>query len=164
LTKAALDSSVIIALSTLGYLNKLKPLFEEIIIAKAVYEEICSAGQGLVGDSELEEAIKNHLIEIKEVKNQILVIALSDSLANGEAETIALALDEHADQIVLDDKAARRKAKALKLNVIGTLRVLRMMYDTKIISKIDLITALEKLEETGFRISKAIIDKVKDEL
>lgn len=164
MTKAALDSSVIIALSTLGYLNKLKPLFEEIIIAKAVYEEICSAGQGLVGDSELEEAIKNHLIEIKEVKNQILVIALSDSLANGEAETIALALDEHADQIVLDDKAARRKAKALKLNVIGTLRVLRMMYDTKIISKIDLITALEKLEETGFRISKAIIDKVKDEL
>jgi len=31
--KAVLNSSVIIALSTLGYLNKLKPLFKEILIA-----------------------------------------------------------------------------------------------------------------------------------
>jgi predicted nucleic acid-binding protein len=151
-------------LSTLGYLNKLKPLFEEILIAKAVCEEICSAGQGLVGDRELEEAINNHLIEVKEVKNQLLVTALLDSLAVGEAETIALAIDEHVDQIVLDDKAARRKAKAMKLNVIGTLRVLRMMYDSKIIDKTDLTKALEKLEETGFRISNDIINKVKDEL
>ena len=164
MTKAALNSSVIIALSTLGHLNKLKPLFEEILIAKAVYEEICSAGQGLVGDRELEEAIKNHLIEVKEVKNQLLVTALLDSLAVGEAETIVLAVDEHADQIVLDDKAARRKAKAMKLNVIGTLRVLRMMYDAKIISKTDLTKALEKLKEIGFRISEDIINKVKDEL
>jgi predicted nucleic acid-binding protein len=164
LTKAALDSSVIITLSALGYLNKLKPLFEKILIAKAVYEEICSAGQGLVGDRELEEAIKNHLIEVKEVKNHLLVTALLDSLAIGEAETIVLAVDEHADQIILDDKAARRKAKAMKLNVIGTLRVLRMMYDVKIIGKTGLIKALEKLEETGFRINKDIINKVKDEL
>jgi predicted nucleic acid-binding protein len=164
LTKAALDSSVIIALSTLGCLNKLKPLFKEIIIAKAVYEEICSAGQGLIGDSELQEAIKNHLIKVKEVKNQLLVTALLDVLAVGEAETIALAIDEHADQIVLDDKAARRKAKAMKLNVIGTLRVLRMMYDAKVISKTDLMKALEQLMEIGFRISEDIVNKVTDEL
>ena len=164
MTKAALDSSVIIALSTLGYLDKLKPLFEEILIAKAVYEEICSAGQGLVGDRELKEAIKNHLIEVKEVKNQLLVTALLDSLAVGEAETIVLAVDEHADQIVLDDKAARRKANAMKLNVIGTLRVLKMMYDAKVIGKTDLMKALEKLEEIGFRISEDIVNKVKDEL
>ena len=164
MTKAALDSSVIITLSALGYLNKLKPIFEEIIVAKAVYEEICSAGQGLVGDLELEEAIKNQLIEVKEVKNQLLVTALLDSLAVGEAETIVLAVDEHANQIVLDDKAARRKAKAMKLPVIGTLRVLKMMYDAKIIDKTDLIKALERLEETGFRISKDIINIVKDQL
>jgi predicted nucleic acid-binding protein len=36
---------------------------------------------------------------------------------------------------VLDDKAAIRKAKAMKLNVIGTLKILRMMYDAKLVSK-----------------------------
>jgi predicted nucleic acid-binding protein len=164
LSKAVLNSSVIIALSTLGYLKKIKPLFSEILIAKAVYQEICSAGQGLIGARELEEAVTTNLIEVKDVTNQLLLNALLDPLALGEAETIVLAVDEQADQVVLDHKAARRKAKAMKLNVIGTLRILRMMYDAKVISKTEIIKALAKLRETGFRISDSIIDKVKDEM
>ncbi len=164
MSKAVLNSSVIISLSTLGYLNKLKPLYKEILISKAVYQEISVAGQGLVGERELEEAVKTHLIEVKEVKNQLLVTALLDPLAVGEAETIALAVDERADQIVLDDKAARRKAKAMKLNVIGTLRILRMMYDAKLISKTEIIKALTKLRETGFRISDDVLTKATNEL
>ena len=164
MSKAVLNSSVIIALSTLGYLNKLKPLFKQILIAKAVYEEICLAGQGLAGERELKEAVKNQLIEVKDAKNQFLVTALLDPLAVGEAETIALAIDEQADEIVLDDKAARRKAKAMKLNVIGTLRILRMMYDNKLISKTEIIKALTTLRETGFRISEDVVNNVTDEL
>jgi predicted nucleic acid-binding protein len=106
-------------------------LFKEILVANAVYNEICSAGQGLIGARELKEAVEAHLIEVKDARNQLLVTALLDPLAVGEAETISLAIDEQVDQIVLDDKAARRKAKAMKLNVIGTLRILRIMYDAK---------------------------------
>jgi predicted nucleic acid-binding protein len=164
LTKAVLNSSVIIALSTLDYLNKIKSVFEEVIIANAVYREICIAGQGLIGERELEEAIKTRQVEAKDAKNELLITALLDSLDIGEAETIALAIEEHADVIVLDDKTARRKAKALKLNVIGTLRILRMMYDAKVMSKKKFIESLVKLRETGFRISDAIINKVTDEL
>lgn len=46
MSKAVLNSSVIIALSNLGYLNKLQVIFKRILVAKAVYEEICIAGQG----------------------------------------------------------------------------------------------------------------------
>ncbi len=160
MTKAVFNSSVIIALSTLGYLNKIKPLFDSVIIAKAVYEEISIAGEGLIGEKELKEATKTPLFQVKTPKNQILVTALLEPLAKGEAETIAIALEEKTDYIVLDDKAARRKAKAMKLNVIGSLRVLRMMYDNKIISKTNFISALKKLSETGFRITPETIDKV----
>ena len=124
----------------------------------------CLAGKGLAGERELDEAIRNQLIEIKDVKNRLIVTALLDPLAIGEAETIALAMDEKADQIVLDDKAARRKAKAMKLNVIGTLRILRMMYDNKVISKTEIIDALTKLRDTGFRISNAVINEVTNDL
>jgi len=48
----------------------------------------------------------------------------------------------------------------MKLNVIGTLRILRLMYDAKFIDKHELINALEKLKETGFRISEDIINRV----
>jgi dTDP-glucose pyrophosphorylase len=40
------------------------------------------------------------------------------------------------------------------INVIGTLRILRLMYDVKLIDKHKAIKALEKLKETGFRISE----------
>ncbi len=136
-------------------MSKLKSIFNEITVAKAVYEEICSAGQGLVGSFELEEAVKNRIIVVKNATSKLLVTALLDPLAIGEAET---------DGIVLDDKAARRKARTLKLNVIGTLRVLRMMYDAKLIDKTEIIEALTTLRETGFRISDDLIIKVKDEL
>jgi len=159
-SKVVLNSSVIIALSTLGYFNKLKQIFKEILIAKAVYEEICIKGRGLIGERELLEAVKNNIIIVKDVKNRLLVNALVDPLAMGEAETITLASEERADHIVIDDKLARRRTKSMKLNVIGTLRILRLMYDAKFIDKHELINALEKLKETGFRISEDIISRV----
>ena len=164
MSKAVLNSSVIIALSNLGYLNKLQVIFKRILVAKAVYEEICIAGQGLKGERELQEAVKANLIEVMEVRNRLLVNALLDPLDLGEAETITLASEESADQIVLDDKAARRRAKAMNLNVVGTLRVLRMMYDAKVIDKPEIIKALKRLRETGFRISEAVVNKVAKEL
>lgn len=160
MSKAVLNSSVIIALSTLGYLNKLKHIFKEILIARAVYEEICIKGRGLIGERELLEAVKNNLIIVKDVKNRLLVNALLDPLALGEAETITLASEERADHIVIDDKLARRRAKSMKLNVIGTLRILRLMHDAKLVDKRETIKALEKLKEIGFRISEDVINKV----
>ena len=55
MSKVVLNSSVIIALSTLGYLNKLKHVFKEVLTPRAVYEEICVRGRGLIGDRELLE-------------------------------------------------------------------------------------------------------------
>ena len=82
-----------------------------------------------------------------------------DPLAIGEAETIAIASEEKATYVILDDKAARRRAKTMKLSVVGTLRILRLMYEDKIIDKSDFINALKKLRETGFQISDSVIDK-----
>ena len=94
----------------------------------------------------------------------MLVNAILDPLALGEAETITLASEEKVGFIVLDDKPARRRAKAMKLNVVGTLRILRLMYDAKLIDKPEIIKALEKLRETGFRISEDVINKVTKKL
>jgi len=45
------------------------------------------------------------------------------------------------------------------LNVIGTLRALRLMYDAKLLDKREILKALKKLKETGFRISDEVINK-----
>ena len=53
--KVVLNSSVIIALSRLKMLMNLKRIFDELIVPRAVYEEVCIRGSGLVGDKELRE-------------------------------------------------------------------------------------------------------------
>ena len=164
MSKVVLNSSVILALSTLGYLDKLKHIFKEVLVTRAVYEEICVRGRGLIGERELLEAVKDGLITVKDVKNRLLVNALLDPLAIGEAETITLAVEERADYVVIDDKLARRRAKSMGLNVVGTLRVLRLMYDEKLIDKREILKALEKLKEIGFRISDEVINKVLQKL
>ena len=118
----------------------------------------------MIGDIELSEAVKKGVIEIKDVEDRTVVNALVDPLALGEAETIALTVEENTEFIVMDDRLARRRAKNLGLNVIGTLRVLRMMFDNGLIDKKDFLNSIEKLRETGFRISNEVIDKVLREL
>lgn len=164
MSKAVLDSSVIIALSVLSHLNKLKHLFKETSVPRAVYEEVCIRGRGLIGDAELSEAVKKGVMEVKDVENRTLVNALIDPLARGEAETIALTVEENAEFIVIDDRLGRKRAKNLGLNVIGTLRVLRMMFDNGLIDKKDFLNSIEKLREIGFRISNKVTEKVSKEL
>jgi len=158
-SRAVLNSSVIIALSTLGYLDKLKHIFTEVLITRAVQDEICVRGHGLIGEHDLLEAVKDGLIIVKEIKNRLLLDALLDPLAIGEAETITLTVEEKADYIVIDDKLARRRAKSMGLNVIGTLRVLRLMYDAKLIDGREILKAIEELKEIGFRISDEVINR-----
>jgi predicted nucleic acid-binding protein len=160
LTKAVLNSSALIALSATGHINKLQSIFDELIVARAVYEEICVKGRGLLGEAELTLATENGTVKIKRVTNCVTVNALLDPLGQGEAETITLAIEEEADYVVLDDRLARRKARTLGLNVIGTLRVLRMMLDSGLVSKEELAASLETLVQIGFRISTDIIEKV----
>jgi len=50
------------------------------------------------------------------------------------------------------------------LNVIGTLRILRLMYGAKLIRKSEFLNSLKKLREVGFRISDDVIRKVLQEL
>jgi predicted nucleic acid-binding protein len=105
------------------------------------------------------DAVKRGSVKVRGVKNRVTVNALVDPLGLGEAETIALTVEENADYVVLDDRLARRRAKSLGLKVLGTLRVLRMMLEYGLIEKGELVEALEKLGEIGFRISSEVVNE-----
>ena len=51
-------------------------------------------------------------------------VVMRRTLADGEREAIALAIELRADLIILDDLPARRVAKEAGLNVIGAVGVL----------------------------------------
>jgi len=44
------------------------------------------------------------LIRVKKAENRVLVNALLDPLSLGEAEALALAVEEEADRVLVDEK------------------------------------------------------------
>jgi predicted nucleic acid-binding protein len=129
--KVTADSSVLLALGKLGYLELLGELFDKIFVAKSVFEEI-SEDQTASDITELKDA---GLVEVAKCSNTQLFNLLSSSLGKGEAESIALALELKADAALLDDLRARKKARRLNVKVIGTLALLRALLDLELIKE-----------------------------
>lgn len=141
------DSTCLIGLSKIGKLEILHQLFGTILIPLAVYHEVVVRGTGRLGAKEVENA---PWIETREVKNKLAVAAFKLlMLGAGEAEAIALASEDKADFIILDDWKARQVALELSLPVIGTVAVLTKATEKGFIKELPSI--LEELRKAGFR-------------
>lgn len=149
------DSSPLIHLSRIGRLGLLRELFREILVPHAVYREVVIEGRGRPGSGEVEEA---SWISVMKIRNEQLKRVLQLVLDEGEAEAIVLALETSANLVLLDDREARLQAKRLGLKVAGTIGILLRAKKLGLIS--NLKAELDKLEETGFRISKSLQEEV----
>ncbi len=149
------DSSPLIHLSQIGRLNLLRKLFGELLIPPAVYHEVVVEGRERPGSREVREA---SWIKVVGVRNEYLKKILKLLLDEGEAEAIVLALEANASLVLLDDREARLQAKRLGLRVTGTLGILLRAKKLGLIKS--LREELNKLKETGFRISKSLEEEV----
>ncbi len=76
----------------------------------------------------------------------------------GERQAIQLAIDEHADALIIDDRAGAKLALKLGLEVTGTLGVLLEAANSGLV---DLETVLQKLQATAFRYTPRLFEEVK---
>lgn len=115
------NATPLIALAAVGRLDLLRALYGEILIPEAVFREVVVVGSGEAGEREVSTAIwiKRHT-----VRNSALVKALELELDAGEAEAIALAVEQAAGLVLLDERRGRHAASRLELTVAGTLGVL----------------------------------------
>ncbi len=138
------DTSCLIALSNIGELEILKKLYREVITTPEVANEFGEV---------LPEWIHIKIVADKQ-KQQILEFQID----KGEASAITLSLEIFAELIILDDYKARLAASSLGLTLTGTLGVLIKAKGKGIISSIKPI--LNKLKNTNFRISEALVYQV----
>jgi predicted nucleic acid-binding protein len=76
----------------------------------------------------------------------------------GEREAIQLAMDEHADLLLIDDRAGVRLALRFGFEVTGTLGVLLQAAKKQLV---DLEAALQKLQTTAFRHTPGLLEEVR---
>jgi len=135
-----LDNSVLSAFRRLKLLSKLKKVIASAIISKEVFNEYSSQWQ---------KRIPNW-IKIKQPSEDIILESSPPSLSTADLSLIRLAL-EHKLPIATDDKPLRQFAKNLEISIVGSLGLLKLLYQRKIIkTKEDYISFLESLQKDIF--------------
>lgn len=152
--RVVFNSSPIIVLGKLGYLEKAVELFGEVFIPKAVADEINAREDDV--NSLLSQLIR---------KGKISLETAGDTspfgypgLHVGEIEVIGLAKRLNAVAI-LDDIKARKAARLEGLRVMGTVAVLHLLKDAGFITEKN-EELLRSLLDVGFRIKPELFYKI----
>ena len=149
------NSSPIIHLAKIGHLDLLHDRFGEILIPQAVYEECVIDGKARPEVAAIKQASWLH---VAPVVNRDLIRLLSAEVDRGEAEAIALALEQQAALILLDDADAREKARIYHLKITGIVGILLGAKRTgKLVS---LTKTLTELSRTGFWLSQSLREQL----
>ena len=120
---AVSDTSPILGLAAIGYLELLREQFGAVLIPAAVLAEL-KLESGFRGAAPIQQALEDGWLQMQDVQNVSLVQALSIDLDPGEAEALALAVDLNLEIIVMDEQAGRAHARAMGLRPVGVLGIL----------------------------------------
>lgn len=152
--KVVVNSTPLIILGNIGGLKILKDLYEEIIIPRAVFEEVTSKDD----NAKLKLSQNLSWIKVLEVRDKSSRKMYQAKLHDGEVEVMMLANEISADLLVIDDNSAKKTAKFLGFTVTGTLGVILKAKSEKIIPQVKPI--VEEMLRQGFYISPQIIEMV----
>lgn len=141
------DSSPLIAFAAIEQLNLFPSLFESILIPPAVALEIAPSIPTLPT-----------WLRVESLSRPLPDAVLRRSLGAGEQEALALAVEIHAERILLDDRPARRVASTLNLSVTGTAGVLLAAKRHALISRIR--PYLDALVQKSFFIGPDLYDEL----
>ncbi len=115
------DTSPITNLASVGHLELLQQLYGQIVIPPAVYRELTTAGETIPGYKEVQTF---DWITVQPVNDSEFVASLLDQLDEGEAEAIALPVEQQADWLLIDEELGRQFAETYQIRFTGILGVL----------------------------------------
>jgi predicted nucleic acid-binding protein len=150
------DASPLITLSKIGRLSLLHDLYEHVVIAAEVHDEVVTKGAGLIGSAEVATApwinVEPPLDRTKLQSHQSEL-----GLAAGEVSTIMLGQRLNADLLLIDEIKARKAAQSRGLLVIGCVGVLESGYRRALIE--DLRREFSVLIKSGAYIHPRVLNQ-----
>jgi predicted nucleic acid-binding protein len=149
-----LNASPLIVLAHVGQQRLLLELPEQVVVPRAVVEEILAGPT----DDPARHLIEEGYFKTVEVPPSPEVIAWD--LGAGETAVLSFALRTPGWTVILDDAAARKCARSFGLSLKGTLAVILRAKQKGLIPSA--VEVLHELRAIGFRLDDDIIRKALD--
>jgi predicted nucleic acid-binding protein len=146
------DTSPLRYLVLIGEADVLAKLYGRVVIPTAVANELSQARTPEIVRRWI--ATPPSWIDILRAPAGIPTV---QGLDDGERDAIALAIQLKADLVLMDDREAVHEATRLGLTVTGTLGVLEVAAEKRLV---DLPDVLTRLRATNFRASNALFDSL----
>lgn len=137
------DSSSIIVLHETNLLHLLHKIYSQVTITPQVAQEI--------------KITLPDWMKITAPSDQQALLRLLKDFDEGEASSIALALEHKNSLLIIDEKDGRKIASSLNIPIIGTLAVLLEAKQKNFVESFK--ECLNKLVNKGFRISPQLAEK-----
>ncbi len=150
------DSGPLIALARLDLLALPSRYFSSVKVTASVWEEVTRSPRA-DESQRLTAALEDGFIALADDPPAVPESVLQTGLDRGERDSIALGLEMSA-VILMDEKRGRRVATALGLHVVGTVGLLLRAREEGTLSP--LRPVLERLQESGYFLSNALIEKL----
>lgn len=146
------NAGPLIALTLVQSLPLLGKLYGDVLVPRAVYQEVVESGQGRPGAEELQSATWAQVVTLQTPPEPLL----THELGRGEAEVIALASKLGADRALLDERRARRIAEQVyDLRVRGSAGILVAAKKAGWLSEVRPL--LETMRREGYFISDRLL-------
>lgn len=153
------DTSPLSCLASIQRLDLIVKQFSSVYVPAAVRAEVMRHPDPLAKGLLKEAFAQAWIIEESATGLQPLVSLLQRTLDQGESEAISLAVNSHADTLLVDEREGREVARGLGLRLTGTLGILmRAKLDGSLGSLAD---TLEKLRSTyAFSLAPELVTRV----
>jgi uncharacterized protein len=141
------DTSPISALLQIGHAELLQDLFETVCIPQSVSAELARFHNSMPS-----------FIEVRAVLDRAHVDSLLPRLDVGEAEAIVLAIETHADRLLIDERRGRLIAAQTGLSIIGLIGVLLLAKERGLLPTIrEVLNDLQA--KAGFYVADELVQK-----
>ncbi len=155
------DTTPIISFLKINRLDLLERIFGLVQIPRGVFTELTENPKF---QDEAEIVKKSDFIQVIEDidDNYVSLLRRSTGLDLGESEAIYLSDRGKADLLLMDEIRGREVAMRMGIKIMGTLGVLGLAYEDKLISKEEIKTAIDILRDAGRHISERLYKQLLD--
>lgn len=152
------NASPLIYAAKISFLGHIQNLYGKVKISKSVYAEAIEKGLEKKSPDAIliQKAVEDGWIVVvplsERAKAELEILSAIPDISQGEAESIALARQEKADWLIMDERPGTLTAKTWRVKAIGLLGIIIEAMRNGIISFDDLKSYYDKLGRTEFRL------------